>query len=129
MQDERILFKLSETAAIGSDDLQWILYRATGRKTRRPNRPLDGWQGISFVRSTKVILLRCVREKGLEVSPEGWKLLAALPDTFDGWKSACSGECPTPPISDVAEGSGPLPLPEGPDAGVPAVATAVLEAA
>lgn len=79
MRDERIIFELSETAALGADALQWILYRREGSK----------WRRVSFVRSTKAILLRCVKEKGLDVTPEGWELLAALlPDTFDVWKLA-----------------------------------------
>jgi hypothetical protein len=74
MQNERIIFELSDRAALGADDLQWILYRATG--TKRCRTPMDAWKGVSFVRSTKSILLRCVREKALEVSPTGWAYLS-----------------------------------------------------
>ena len=86
MQNERIIFELSDRAALGADDLQWILYRATG--TKRCRTPMDAWKGVSFVRSTKSILLRCVREKALQVSPTGWAYLSALPDTFAEWKLA-----------------------------------------
>jgi hypothetical protein len=72
--------------ALGADDLQWILYRASG--TKRCRTPMDAWKGVSFVRSAKSILLRCVREKALEVSPTGWAYLSALPDTFAEWKLA-----------------------------------------
>jgi hypothetical protein len=112
MQSERILFKLSETAAIGADDLKWILYRSAGRKTLRS--AMDAWKGVSFVRSTKAILLRCIREKGLEVSPEGWELLGALPETFDEWKSAQVETCPAVPISRVERSTGAGGAPEGP---------------
>jgi hypothetical protein len=86
MQNERIIFELSDRAALGADDLQWILYRATG--TKRCRTPMDAWKGVSFVRSTKSILLRCVREKALEVSPTGCAYLSALQDTFAEWKLA-----------------------------------------
>jgi hypothetical protein len=63
--------------ALGSDGLQWILYR----------RWKDGiWRGLSFVRSTKDILARCMREKGVE-DVTARLLLSGLPDTFDEWKA------------------------------------------
>ena len=37
-----------------------------------------------FVRSTKDILERCMREKGMEVSSRDY-FLARLPSTFDEW--------------------------------------------
>jgi hypothetical protein len=42
---------------LAADDLQWILYRRRSEKR-------GGWKGVSFVRSTKTILARCMREKG-----------------------------------------------------------------
>jgi hypothetical protein len=44
--------------ALGADDLQWILYRS--RKSRTAP-----WVGVSFVRSERSILERCMREKGV----------------------------------------------------------------
>ncbi len=39
---------LGENGALGSDDLQWILYRAT-RPNPSPDNPLRGnWQAVSF---------------------------------------------------------------------------------
>jgi hypothetical protein len=53
--------------------LQWILQRHNGTKGR--------WYGVSFVSSTKDILARCMREKG--VPPEDAKrVLDTLPETF-----------------------------------------------
>ena len=75
---DRILFELSATAAVGADELQWIVYRRAGR----------GWNGVSFVRSTKAILERCIRQKGVDVTPEGRAKLDALPASFDLWKAA-----------------------------------------
>jgi hypothetical protein len=50
-------FAISGGWALGSDGLQWILYRQRSEKH-------GGWVGVSFVRSTKDILARCMREKG-----------------------------------------------------------------
>jgi hypothetical protein len=59
--------------------VQWILYRKHRRKSG------DTWDGLSFVSSTKDILARCMREKGV---PEDGRaiLLVGLPPTFDEWK-------------------------------------------
>lgn len=60
--------------ALASDGLQWILQRRYGKT----------WKALSFVRSTKDILERCMREKGMEVSSRDY-FLARLPSTFDEW--------------------------------------------
>ena len=67
--------------AVGADALQWILYR------RRRRGVKEDWDAISFVRSTKEILARCMREKGCDAGT-AQNLLAGLPDTFDTWKAA-----------------------------------------
>lgn len=65
--------------ALASDGIQWILQR----------RYANSWRTVWFVRSTKDILARGMREKGVEV-PDAQKLLSGLPDTFDEWKAAQS---------------------------------------
>ena len=65
--------------AVGADELQWILFR------RRSQR-LGGWIGVSFIRSTRDILARCMRERGVD-DDTARLLLSGLPDTFDEWKS------------------------------------------
>src|SRR4029450_5918918 len=66
---DSIFLRLDSKFALGADDLQWILYKSR----RKDPSPLDSplrlgrggeWQPVSFVRSTKDILLRCMREKG-----------------------------------------------------------------
>jgi hypothetical protein len=61
---DRIFLRLSEKYALGADELQWIVYRSR----RKVPSPLDAplvcgrgseWEPVSFVRSTKEILLRC----------------------------------------------------------------------
>jgi hypothetical protein len=58
---------------ITTDGLQWILQR---------RKPSGAWEPLSFVRSTKDILARCLREKGAD-GVTAAQLLAGLPDTFD----------------------------------------------
>jgi len=71
---DRIFLRLNENFALGADELQWILYR------RPPRKGLpDSWDGISFIRSTKAILLRCMREKGCFPDGTAATAVAALP--------------------------------------------------
>jgi hypothetical protein len=60
---------LGPNGTLGADDHQWILCR-------------EG-KAISFVRSTKAVLARCIREKGIELSPEGKAALDAQADDFN----------------------------------------------
>ena len=69
----RTFLQLGPNAALGADEDQWILYGAG--------------QPVSYVRSTKAVLVRCIREKGIEVSAEGWAALDALADDFNAWKA------------------------------------------
>jgi hypothetical protein len=62
--------------AVASDGIQWILQRRQGGQ----------WRAVSFVRSTRDILARCMREKGVEAAHSAL-LLSGLPDTFDKWKT------------------------------------------
>ncbi len=58
--------------AVATDGSQWILQRLRG----------DRWHGVSFVRSTRDILARCMNEKNVPANNVK-KLLAVLPETFD----------------------------------------------
>ena len=61
-----------------TDGHQWILQRRVGTD-RRTGKPV--WESVSFVRSTRGILERCMREK--ETPPEdARKLLAGLGERF-----------------------------------------------
>ena len=70
-------FAVSGNWAIASDGIQWILQRRAGRR----------WKAVSFVRSTKAILARCMREKHCP-PPDQLALLDGLPNTFDEWAVA-----------------------------------------
>ena len=80
MTTERVFLRLGPNGALGADEHQWILYRAGN--------------AVSFVRSTKLILARCIREKGIELSLEGRAALDALACLRGycsrAWSSHCS---------------------------------------
>ena len=71
-------FAVSGDWALGADSLQWILYRRASKRTGQ-------WQAVSFVASTRVILERCMGEKGCPAACQ-LILLAGLPPTFDQWR-------------------------------------------
>ncbi len=52
------VFAIEGEWALASDGLQWMLMRH--RKGRDP------WRAVSFVSSSKDVLARCMREKGVE---------------------------------------------------------------
>jgi len=100
------LFRVSGRWALASDGLQWILLRQQGQ---------EKWCGVSFVRSTKDILARCMREKGTPPD-DARRLLDGLPASFDEWLasgSAASGKAraaprlpPPPPEPFIEPGRG-----------------------
>ena len=70
--------------------MQRVLCEPQRAKTPPPlDAPLlaRDWKSISFVRSTKAILVRCIREKGIELSAEGRITLDRLADSFDAWRA------------------------------------------
>jgi hypothetical protein len=75
---EHMVLRLSATWAVLADDRQWMLGR------RRKNR--KSWDAVSFVASTKAVLMRCIHEKDAVVNPEGQAALNALPESFQAWK-------------------------------------------
>jgi hypothetical protein len=75
MQTDR-QFRVSGNWALASDGLQWVLQRRGGGR----------WNAVSFVRSTKAVLTRCMSKNEKGVPPaDAARLLALLPDTFDEW--------------------------------------------
>jgi hypothetical protein len=90
-------FAVSGKWALASDGLQWILQR------KRSGRP--PWRAVSFVRTTKAILARCMGENGA-TPDEIQSLLADLPDTFDQWKSG-AGLAPAGLLGPDDRGTGP----------------------
>ena len=76
---ERV-FTIAGDWALASDGLQWMLMRRTHRQRG------DSWDPVSFVRSMRDILARCMREKGVGPGTAA-RLLSGLPDSFEQWKT------------------------------------------
>ena len=70
------VFAMAGDWAMPSDGIQCILQRRHGGQ----------WRAVSFVRWTRDILARCMREKGVEAAQRAL-LLSGLPETFDHWKT------------------------------------------
>jgi hypothetical protein len=88
---DRIFLRLDARLALGADSLQWILYSSI-RKDGAPSLELRHWRPVSFVSSSRDILLRCTRESGFG---EHTAVLAveSLHPTFAAWKAAQSTPC------------------------------------
>jgi hypothetical protein len=71
-------FRIFGDWALATDGLQWIVQH------RRQRAGKDAWRLVSFVRSSRDVLERCLREKGAGTSCIQ-ALTADLPDTFDQW--------------------------------------------
>lgn len=89
-----IFLRIDDTHALGADDMQWIVYRS--QKAARPLglAPRD-WKAVSFVSSTKDILQRCMREKGVPPDTAA-SVVAGLPSTFAEWKGSNPSHKGTP---------------------------------
>jgi len=90
-------FAISGRWALAADSLQWMLQRRAGQR----------WQSVSFVSSTRDVLVRCMREKGCPPA-DAERLLAALPSTFEEW---AGNRVQTPATADLAGGGGLTALP------------------
>ena len=75
----RQILRINDDWAIAADGLQWMLQRRWMRRGQAE------WQPVSFVSSTRDILARCMREKG--VPPEAADAaLKQLPPSFAEWQ-------------------------------------------
>jgi hypothetical protein len=94
------MIEINKNWALSADRLQWMLMR--WRKGPQP------WYGVSFVSSTKEVLARCMRGKG--VPPDDAKrVLDTLPDTFKQWAESRTG-------LDTGDKKPPPLVPDLPDA-------------
>jgi hypothetical protein len=78
---DRHVLRVGAKWALAYDDLQWILKRFIGTRKSGARAGQEIWEDVSFVSSTKAILARCMREKG--VPADDIRIaLDRLPDTF-----------------------------------------------
>jgi len=87
-----IFLRLDCGSALGADDLQWIIYKARRKNAPPPNADFKAADSkpVSFVSSTKEILLRGLHENGVHLGIEAQAALARYPTTFKAWKAAQS---------------------------------------
>lgn len=81
MKQDVVLIPINKDWSLTHDELQWILQRFKGVRKSGAQAGQEKWEGVSFVRSTKEILTRCMRDKGVPKEAAD-KALAQLPDTF-----------------------------------------------
>ena len=78
------------------DDLQWVLQV----RRRKPDARSSGFVGVSFVATTKRVLMQVIRQKGVgKLTPEAAVKLDLLPATFNEFRAALS-------VAQGAEGHG-----------------------
>jgi hypothetical protein len=94
-----MICQINDDWALSADHLQWILQR---RRTGA-----GGWRDMAFVSSTRQILARVMKEKGVP-SIDAELVLRRLPNTFEQWKESHSG----PVSGDRVIVPLPTPLPE-----------------
>jgi hypothetical protein len=86
---DSIFLRLDPKFALGADELQWIVYRSRRKAPSPVNAPFKlgrgaEWEPVAFVRSTKAVLLRVLREKGCDGCEAA---LAGTSQTFAAWKA------------------------------------------
>jgi hypothetical protein len=69
-----IFLKINDKFSVGADSLQWIAYRTRG------NRIIP----VAFISSTKLILLRCLKEAGCDEHKTALAL-EGIPTSFKEW--------------------------------------------
>ncbi len=81
---DRVFLRLGEGWALGYDQNQWIVMRSKSDRSK----PGQGWRAIAFVGSTRAVLMRVLREKGIEIAPDARVAVDSLPETFLEWLAA-----------------------------------------
>jgi hypothetical protein len=92
---EHMVLRLSANWAVLADDRQWMLCK------RRKNAN-SGWKPLSYVASSKAVLLRCLREKGAVVDAQGQAALDALPQSFRAWQREMTRPASEAPVPEPA---------------------------
>lgn len=77
----RMVAQLSDHWCVQTDGVQWMLSNRYKGKTGK----YGDWHPVSFVASTKDVLLRCIREQGAVVDVAGEVALANMPHSPRGF--------------------------------------------
>src|SRR5512134_2043751 len=89
----RMVLRLSANWAVLADDRQWML-------CKRRTKAHRGWKPLSYVASSKAVLLRCIGEKGAVVDAQGQAALDALPESFREWQLQMTRPASEAPVPD-----------------------------
>jgi hypothetical protein len=87
MMNARHIIRFNDRWALSADNLQWIL------EQYRPPR----WRGVAYIASNRAVLIRVLREKGVDISPAAKDALDHLPNTFREWKNKQDTQASEPP--------------------------------
>jgi hypothetical protein len=83
---DRQFLRIDDKWALAYDERQWILQRFRGIRSSGYGVGLEKWEGVSFVTSTRDVLARCMREKGVPADA-ALVALAGLPETFSEFRA------------------------------------------
>ena len=78
-----VLIVLANRWRLCGDNSQWRLEHFVAPK----------WRPVAFVASEKAVLMRLLREKGVDLSPEAIRALDCLPDRFRDWRDQQIANC------------------------------------
>ncbi len=81
MADVQFL-RLNDKWALAYDSRQWVVQRRSGVRKSGDYAGEEFWRALSFIGTSKAVLLRVLREKGIEPTAVAQRALDALPDTF-----------------------------------------------
>jgi hypothetical protein len=82
--------RLGPDVALGTDGLQWIIYRAQagGKRVEWQGRK---WQPVGYIHSSKRALIACIEAKGLKLSAAGRAALSRQGDRIWRWRTHADG--------------------------------------
>ena len=83
---DRPFQRLNDQWMLGYDARQWVVMKAEKNGPGDDLRsPAIRWRAVSFIASTKKVLLRVLGERGVKPTPEAQAVLDDLPLTFKQW--------------------------------------------
>ena len=82
--------RLGPDVALGTDGLQWIIYRAQAG-CKRVEWQGRRWQPVGYIHSSKRALIACIKAKGLKLSAAGHAALNRQGDMIWRWRTHADG--------------------------------------
>lgn len=88
---DRQFLRIDDKWALAYDERQWILQRYAGIRSSGHGAGKGKWEGVSFVTSTRDVLARCMREKGVP-SAAAIAAYIRLPETFSEFRAQMASQ-------------------------------------